>query len=247
MKTNKRITMIILLILVVIGGTGCMSSEGNILNYLEGKYGEKFAVEGKQKGSLLFPNMYGRDKLYVYPEGKPEQIFEAGQSQSKEIHYYDGYISAIWGDELTKSLNDQLEKYLPKESIYRVFVNSSEDDARFKDLSLYDYIKNENNKLMVVLEVAIRTDGEPNLDEYSTGLYQAFEVIKNLQTKYCTLSVGFVDKSEDKMADYIRTSNVNNLPWSNLDAQVYGYLMVDDRYNFHSPEELMKYYKVAEE
>ncbi|EKN71481.1 hypothetical protein BABA_01230 [Neobacillus bataviensis LMG 21833] len=224
-----------------------MNSEGKIVNYLEDKYGEKFVVEHKKEGSFLFPEMYGKDKLFVHPEKKPELLFEAGQSRSKEIHYYDGYISAIWGDELTKSLKDELEKQLPKGSIYRVFVNSSEDNARFKDQSFYDYIKNENNRLMVVLEVAIRTDGEPNVDEYSAGLYQALEVIKNLHTKYYTLSAGFVDKSEDKMTDYIRTSNVNNLPWSNLDAQVYGYLLVGERYNIQNPDDLMKNYKPVEE
>lgn len=223
-----------------------MNSEGKILNYLEDKYGEKFVVEGKKEGSILFPKMYGKDKLFVYPKGKPELIFAAGQSRSDEVNYYDGYISAVWGDELTNSLKEALKGKLPEGSVYRVFVNSSEDDPSMKDMSIYDYLKRENKNLMVVLEVAIKTTKEPNLDEYRDGLYQAFEIIKNLQSKYYTLSVGVVDKSED-IQEYIRTSKVNNIPWSNLDAKVYGYLVVDDYDDIKSPEELISKYKPVKE
>ncbi|MFF2448932.1 hypothetical protein ACFVSW_17765 [Neobacillus sp. NPDC058068] len=54
MKNTKRILLLILLILVLMGSTGCTSSEGKILNYLEDKYGETFVVENKKEGSSLF-------------------------------------------------------------------------------------------------------------------------------------------------------------------------------------------------
>ncbi|MFK9090275.1 hypothetical protein ACJEBI_02100 [Bacillus salipaludis] len=248
MKTNKRIIMIILLILLVIGGTGCMNSEGKILNNIEDKYGEKFVVEGKKEGSVLFPEMYGKDKIFVHPEGKPELIFEAGQSDSQDGKHYDTYIPALWGAELTASLKDKLADQLPKDSLYKVYIDvaGSKYDVSMKEMSAYDYIKNVNKNFMVVLEVAIKTSGEPNLAEYQDGLYQSFEMIKNLQTKYYSLSVGFVDPSED-ISDYIRTANVNNLPWSNLKAKVYGHILVDEHVNINSPDELISNYEAIKE
>ncbi|MFF2448933.1 hypothetical protein ACFVSW_17770 [Neobacillus sp. NPDC058068] len=249
MKIKKRILLITLLIMVMIGGTGCMSSEGKILNYIEDKYGEKFVVEGKKEGSVLFPEMYGKDKIFAYPEGKPELIFEAGESSSKEKKYYDEYIPAIWGDELTRSLKDSLKRSLPQASIYKIYVNvaGSKYNVNMKELSIINYVKEENKDIRIVLKVAIKSQGKPNLEEYSDGLYKAFEEIKSLNTTFYGLSVGFVDQSED-INEYVRTSNVNNLPWSNLAGNVYGYLLVNQNVNdINSPNDLMKYYTPVKE
>ena len=249
MRISKRIMLIFLLILVLIGGTGCMNTEGKIVNYLEDKYGEKFEVEHKKEGSVLFPEMYGKDKIFAHPEGKPELIFEAGESSSKEKKYYDDYIPAIWGDELTKSLKNDMHGNLPENSIYKVYVNvaGSKYNLYMKDMSILDYIKSENKNIRVILKVAILTSGKPNIEEYSEGLFKAYETIKSLNTTFYGLSVGVVDQSED-FSEYIRTSNVNNIAWSNLAEGVYGYLIVNQNVgDINSPEELMKYYTPVKE
>lgn len=249
MKITKRIMLIFLLMLVLIGGTGCMNSEGKILNYLEDKYGEKFVVEHKKEGSILFPKMYGKDKIFAYPEGRPELIFEAGESSTKEEKYNDEYIPAIWGDELTKSLKDDIQSNLPENSIYKVYVNvaGSKYNLDMKDMSILDYINEKNKNIRVVLKVAILTPGKPNLEEYSEGVFKAFETIKSLNTTFYGLSVGFVDQSED-ISEYIRTSNVNNIAWSNIAGGVYGYLIVNQNAGeINSSEELMKYYTPVKE
>jgi hypothetical protein len=59
------------------------------------------------------------------------------------------------------------------------------------------------------------------------------------------VSVGFVDESED-ISDYIRTSNINNIPWSNLKANVYGTIMVDNLTGINSPDEIAQHYDKSE-
>ncbi|QCJ44173.1 hypothetical protein FAY30_20935 [Bacillus sp. S3] len=226
-----------------------MDSESKMVHYLEDKYGEKFVVEHKKEGSVLFPEMYGKDKIYAYPEGKPELIFEAGESSSKEKQYYDDYIPAIWGGELTKSLQGSLKESLPETSIYKIYVNvaGSKYNLEMKDLPILKYINEENKDIRIVLKVAIKTAGKPNTSDYSDGLYKAFDQLKGLNTTFYSFSVGFVDQSE-KIDEYIRTSNVNNLPWSNIEGKVYGHLQVNqDITDINSPADLMKYYTPAEE
>ena len=245
MKIGKRFAMLLLPIMVVIGGTGCMGSENKVINHLEEKYGEKFVVEGKKEGSLLFTD-YGKDKFFLYPEGKPELIFSAGEVKSKKAQFYDGYINALWGAELTQNLNDELKGVLPEDSEFKIFVTAPVDDVSMRNTSIYDYIENVSKDVIVHLVIGVKTENEPNISEYSEDLFKAFEVMRNLQTKYYSLSAGFVGKNED-ISDYIRTADVNNVPWSNLKGEVYGELFVDDRLELQGPEELINHYEPFKE
>ncbi|MFZ7943768.1 hypothetical protein ACO1D1_09050 [Neobacillus sp. 19] len=114
-------------------------------------------------------------------------------------------------------------------------------------MPILKYINEENKDIRIVLKVAIKTAGNPNTSDYSDGLYKAFDQLKGLNTTFYSFSVGFVDQSE-KIDEYIRTSNVNNLPWSNIEGKVYGHLQVNqDITDINSPADLMKYYTPAEE
>ncbi|TCN24102.1 hypothetical protein [Mesobacillus foraminis] len=249
MAFTNRIRFMLLLIFIMAGGTGCMESESKVLGHLEEKYHQKFEVEEVKEGSDLFPEMYGKDQVFAYPEGKPELIFVAGESKKNDGDYYDTYVLSLWGEELTETYEDQVKKEIAGDSISKFYLRAADNqyDASMMDLSVFDYLKNKNQNVDIVLQMAILTDGEPNLDEYKQGLFHLFQLLKEQGTDKYTLSVGFVDKSEEEISDYIRVSNVNNVAWTNLKGKVYGAIVARDYSDIQNADDLVEYYQPNEE
>lgn len=224
-----------------------MSSESKVIKHLENKYGEKFKVEDVDKASALFPSLSGKDKIFAYPEGKPEQIFVAGESQNREGKIYDTYILARWGEELGKIMEQEVKKQIPEDSDFKFYLRiaDSKYDESMINTSIYDYIKNLNKEVEVVLVAAIKTSGQPDIKTYNEGLYNLYQKLKSLNTDFYTLSVGFVEDSMNS-DEYIRTSNVNNTSWSNL-KNVYGSVVIMDSFEISNPEDINEYYNVYDE
>ncbi|MFJ5762917.1 hypothetical protein ACIQAA_28125 [Neobacillus sp. NPDC093182] len=251
MKITKKVRSILLPFVLLIGVTGCMnekSSENAILTYLEETYHETFEVETFKEGSTIFKNMYGADKVIVHPKGKPEHVFLAGEDRDHEGEYYDNYVLSKWSDELTKRLKPEISNLLPEDAEYRVllFVEDGKYDSSMKDMSVDDYFANVNNDVSIELKAAVKSAGKPNVTDYNEPIYQLLQVVKQMDVKSSRVSVGFVDNGAD-VSHYIRTSSVNNTPWSNLDAKVFGTIMVDKRFTISDASQIEEYYKEFKE
>ncbi|KKK38851.1 hypothetical protein WQ57_05720 [Mesobacillus campisalis] len=236
----------IIIILVMIGGTGCMQSEGEIVSYLEEKYNSKFEVEGGKEGSDLFPDMYGKDQIVAHPEGDDKLVFLAGESKTQEGGFFDRYPLAKWSNELDEKYSNAVAKEFGSDAQFKtlLYVQGDNYSSEMIDMHVEDYFKS-NQEALVTLNIGIKTAGEPNVDEYLEGIYSLQQQLKELGVESYGVTVGFVDESED-ISDYIRTSNVNNLPWSNLDAKVYGSIMIDNLLDIQSPEQIKEYYEPIE-
>jgi hypothetical protein len=224
------------------------SSENKILTHLEKTYDETFEVETFKEGSTLFKNMYGSDKVIVHPKDKPEHVFLAGEKRDHEGEYYDTYVLSKWSAELSKKLETEISRILPEEVEYRVllYVEDGKYDSTMKDMSVFDYFANENKEANVVLKIAVKKSGHPDVTAYNEPVYQLLQLLDTVGVDMYGVSVGFVDSTED-ITDYIRTSNVNNVPWTNLDAKVYGTIMVDSFANITEPKQIEEYYEMFEE
>ncbi|WP_186580067.1 hypothetical protein [Aquibacillus kalidii] len=246
----KRGTIFIVIVLMLlIGMTGCMSessSQEAILTYLEEKYDEKFEVEAFKEGSDTFKQMYGADKIIVHPEGKPEHVFLAGEDRDHEGEYYDNYVLSIWSDELTRHYEKEINNILLERN-YEVRLNilDEKSDSSDMDKSIFDYLK-DNKDVWLILNVAIKTSEGPNINQYNKQILNLLKLIEGTGVKDVTVSVGFVNEST-KIVDYIRTSAVNNIQWSNLVGDVYGAVTVDTLHNIHKPEHVNQYYEGFEE
>ncbi len=235
--------------MLLIGMTGCMSessSQEAILTYLEEKYDEKFEVEAFKEGSDTFKQMYGADKIIVHPEGKPEHVFLAGEDRDHEGEYYDNYVLSIWSDELTRHYEKEINNILLERN-YEVRLNilDEKSDSSDMDKSIFDYLK-DNKDVWLILNVAIKTSEGPNINQYNKQILNLLKLIEGTGVKDVTVSVGFVNEST-KIVDYIRTSAVNNIQWSNLVGDVYGAVTVDTLHNIHKPEHVNQYYEGFEE
>jgi hypothetical protein len=218
-----------------IGVSGCMNAENKILSHVEKTYNEEFEVEHVEKGSILFSEMYGKDKAIIHPKGNKDLVFLAGEYRSSDGEYYDTYVLSLWGEELKESLKGIMEQELPG-SPYKVTVLAADEtyNASMANMSFKQYVETNREKLLIMVTVGVYTSGEPNVENYSQGIYNIYQELGKLGADGYALSVGFVDESED-ISDYIRTANVNNIAWSNLDADVYGDISIDERANPDNP------------
>ncbi len=224
------------------------ASEETIVKHLEDTYGGKFEVETSKQGNSIFKNMYGDDKVIVHPEGKPEHVFLAGIKRDHDDEFYDTYVLSKWGDELTRKYKQEVAAIVPGDVDYRVllYVEDGKYNSSMKNLSAQDYFSKKNQDAEVVIKVAVKTAGAPNPADYYEPVYRLLQLLEPLGVQSYGVSLGFVDASVDP-ADYIRTSNVNNVPWSNLDAKVYGTIMVDNLANITEPSQIEAYYEPIEE
>ncbi|WP_121610595.1 hypothetical protein [Mesobacillus foraminis] len=224
-----------------------MQSESKITEYLEKKYQERFAVEGVKEGSSLYPEMYGKDKIFAYPEGKPEMVFLAGESKKQDGEFYDRYPLAIWSSQLDETFRTGVEEGFGKGTEFKtlLYIEGSKYNGGMIHMDFQDYFENVNNEALITLNIGVKTAGEPEIEKYAEAIFKLMQQLKELNVKNYGVTVGFVDESED-ISEYIRTSNVNNIAWSNLDAKVYGTIMVDNTMEIHSPSKLKQFYQQIE-
>ncbi|MFS0864999.1 hypothetical protein [Fredinandcohnia sp. 179-A 10B2 NHS] len=213
-------------------------TEEKAIQYLEKKYDQEFEVMYSKEGSKLFQDLYGGDKVVVHPKGEENVVFVVEEYNDKG-EWIDDYLSAKWGYELQQKLYDDIAKELPEGSNFKVTLAAGTDqyDESMKNMSVDDYLQTNKN-VRVEIIAGVKTASEPDINQYSEGIYNLFNLLKGLGVERYILSVGFVDQSED-ITEYIQTSFVNNLPWSNLNAKVYGEVNVDDRLDPDNPDDLV--------
>ncbi len=238
--------------MLLMGVTGCMSeasSQEAILTYLEEKYDEKFEVEAFDEGNEALKQMYGGDELIAHPVGKPEHVFLAGEYRERDGEYYDNYVLSIWQDELTRHYDEKISEILVgMDYEYRVllYVLGENYDKTMKSMSAFDYFETENNEGSLTFSVAIKTSDSPDIKEYKKAIYELLQLANAINVKTTGVSIGFVHNSAD-VKDYIRTSAINNTPWSNMVGEVYGTVTLDNRLDINSPDKVEEYYeKLAE-
>ncbi len=212
-----------------------MSSEGKVLAKLEEKYNQKFTVEGVKEGSKIFAQMYGKDRLTVHPEGNKELVFLAQEVKAEQGEFKDNFVQAKWAEELKEKLSAEIEKELPPGTPYKIqlFIPSKGIEKSMAEIPVQDYL-DRNKDLSVVLLAGIKTAAEPEVEKYKENIYNLYQLLKGLGTTGYSVTIGFVDESED-ISDYVRTSYINNISWSNLDAKVYGNITIDERHDSENP------------
>jgi hypothetical protein len=260
-KLKRWMMLTVAILFTVMGGAGCMSSESKVLEKLEEKYDQKFSIEGVKEGSEMFAKMYGKDKLTVHPEGNQETVFLAQEDPDNKDVINDNYVPAKWGEELKAKLSAEIEKELPPGTPYKVLLRIAPDqyDHTMAKMSFDEYLKGSNGDFSVALVAGIQTPGKPEVSQYNESIYNLFQVMKSVGSKRYTVSIGFVQENEN-VSDYVRTSLVNNIAWTNLKAKVYGEVNIDDEFDgenpskdadpsliLKSPDDVPKHYEPIEE
>ncbi|MEH7381276.1 hypothetical protein V7138_12515 [Bacillus sp. JJ1533] len=211
------------------------STEEKAIQYLEDKYDKEFEVLHAKEGSKLFENLYGGDIVTVHPKGEPDTIFTVNGSEEP---FTETYLQAKWAQELQEKLKSDIEKELPIDTPYKVIISNTRMSDSSNQNKTVEEVLTESETVLVSIMAAIKTEGEPNVSQYSQGIYNLYNLLKGLGVNKYVVSVGFVDESDD-VTDFIRTSYVNNMTWENLKANVHGVIAIDDRKNPDNPSDLV--------
>ncbi|WP_186580075.1 hypothetical protein [Aquibacillus kalidii] len=224
------------------------SSQEAILTYLEEKYDERFEVEAFDEGNEALKQMYGGDELIAHPEGNPEHVFLAGEDRDHEGEYYDNYVLSIWQNELTKHYKEEISKILTGlDYEYRILIYSQDGyNGSNKGMSVFEYLSNNKQDASIALKLAIKESSDPNINNYKGQIYELYKLVNNIDAESSRVSIGVVEKSTG-VKDYIRTSEVNNVPWSNMIGKVYGTLTIHKQFEITDPSQIEEYYRPMEE
>ncbi|ADU31799.1 hypothetical protein [Evansella cellulosilytica] len=231
MRLMKGIIIIFLFPFALLGNIGCMgqSTEEKMLQYLEETYNEEFEIEfvGSQGG--MFSSTPKRDTAVAHLKQDPTIVFSVVEGKVQET-YNDGFLLANMGKKLEIQLAEEIEQNIPEGAQYRVYVRTYDGsfEERMKDPK--EFIEIVNGNLSIELIVSIKVENDPDLNLYSEGIYNLYELVKGLGAQRYITSIGFVDENED-ITEFIRTSYTNNIGWQNLNNKVYGVIILDHRFS----------------
>lgn len=91
----------------------------DMLAYVAEKYGTTFVADTLIKASWA----YHYDKLYVYPEGQPENKFEIHryQDEAGNTRYADGYFGILIEDDYDHAVSDIVQSSIGEAIVYTSF------------------------------------------------------------------------------------------------------------------------------
>lgn len=237
----KKYSVVLASLLLIMGVSGCVKNDTKkeIVNYLEDKYNEEFVVESYEKKSKL-EYEYGGDKITAHPKNNNEIVFVAGQANTKDGGYYDTYYLSMVGDKITSDIKEEVDGIIDNKDEYKIAIyglNNSFDLNN--EVSAKDFIK--NNNVNVVLNVAIRIDGNEDMDKVFEKSFKLLNLLESLGSSRYKLSVGIVS-GETKISEHIRTANANNVSWKDLDEDVKGSIIISHNEKVNSINEISNYY-----
>ncbi|ADU31798.1 hypothetical protein [Evansella cellulosilytica] len=248
---KNRIRLLLLILITIIGGAGCTgkSTEEKMLQYLEETYNEEFEIEFVNKGGGgLFSSTSSSENAVAHLKDDPNVVFTVRENKDK-TSYNDSYLLARWGRELEKKFSQKIENELPGNADYRIFIHSGVGtfDKTMVDYDPEEFIEVVNGDLSIELKVSIKVPHEPDLNLYSEGIYNLFQMIQSLGSRRYLFSIGFVDENEDT-TEFIRTSFTNNIGWRSLNRKVYGTINLDHRFSeeIRNSNDVVERYKTKE-
>lgn len=172
MKKTKAFLSLVLVIIIAIGGSGCMRiNEKSFVSYLENKYpNDKFTFVAFEGGTL-----FGGDTLKegrCYSQNLSEEIYVVYDRSDKT--YSDNYLDMKYADKMDETVNTMLKTAFPNEEFCVVtarenFTNTTKSSMLFQnDISFNDYKAKRDFSLYVFMT---------NYAELSQD-----EVVKQLET-----------------------------------------------------------------
>ncbi|MFA9559954.1 hypothetical protein ACERII_21820 [Evansella sp. AB-rgal1] len=249
MSLKKRMIIIMIIVIAIVGGAGCMNVEKKLLDDLEGKYNKEFVIEHYEKGGLFYSTGSKGISATAHVKGEEDVVFTMRERTGEKGTFNDSYLLARWGKELEVKLAADIKKNLPEGAEYRILLRSAGNtfDESMNDLQAEEFIQS-NQDLAVVLIVSIKVSNEPDVSIYSEGIYNLYKLMDGVGTEVFMVSIGFVDESED-ISDFLRTTFVNNIGWDNLNAKVYGIISIDERFKdmINNEDAVADWYESMEE
>lgn len=194
MKIFKTILTIFLVVIIAIGGCGCMKSITHIdvTNYLSDKYDDTFFID-----ETISPGIDVKYYEYHCHSSKyPDKRFVVYKENGK---YKDNYYGILIGPIYEQIISNELDKYYTDYKLYYNF-KSNYFDGYFTDVNLLDeYLKNNPSQFNVNISVFLNNSNELNKEN--------FENIRDLlETKLINFNISIALCNEN---DYLNLTEMN--------------------------------------
>jgi len=236
MKKFERISIIIFMIILLLGVSGCMNTESSnqeeltadLLSYAENKYNQKFEIvefiEGKKLGDGSITHV-----LVLKPFDNEKMIFNVKKYIGDETEYLDNYIEEVIAGKLTEEYDEIIAK-LPGDLEFKsyLFPNTSMSHITYsdiKDKSIHEIIEQYGAKKITTL-LSINGDNnyiKSNLD----AIYQIYNKTVSLNSEYFTLDICINDGSEDFKTVVLNPTIYYGKEWGEYDGKLFGYLTIN--------------------
>ena len=227
MTTKQRIGAFMTIICLILGAVGCMHTKAGVqkemLNYLEDKYGETFEVEYFDKGDFLFPEIYGGDKMLVYPTSNPNIPFYVYKNVESE-GFYDIYVPSYFSYQFTQKHQQNLMNMDTREKAFKVVLTSRNRPAEARQLqrTIEDFVQDTTYRFNLHLYVAVKKEGEPDADTETEFLYQLYTYMNELKNEGAEvyLGVAYVEPERfEEAQSLMRLAHTINFAWYLLDDE----------------------------
>lgn len=195
MKKTKAFLSLVLVIIIAIGGSGCMNNlntQKEVINYLADKYNDTFYVD-----ETVTPGIDVKYYEYHCHSSKyPDKRFVVYKENGI---YKDNYYGVLISPVYEQIISNELNKYYTD---YRLFYNfkSNYFDRSFTNVTLLDeYLKSNPSQFNVNISVFLNDSNELNKED--------FESIRDLlETKLVNFNISIALCSEN---DYLSLTEIN--------------------------------------
>lgn len=154
----KRLVVFILILGIMLGGSGCMSifgkparvrAEEMVIAYLEEKYGEDFTAAG------TYGERTSNVEMYVTCEslpGKKIHVYADDWTGSNPV-IHDNYLMYKYSDEIVEYIQKQLSKEFQNTKIHWAVVEGTLSPDLPGDATMEQVLKDDNAKLYAQVDV----------------------------------------------------------------------------------------------
>ncbi|XID94316.1 hypothetical protein ACF3MZ_07275 [Paenibacillaceae bacterium WGS1546] len=216
----KPIALLLIMTTLALGGTGCMfTSEKQMtkrmMSYLEEKYGGSFEKEYFEKGSTLFPEMYGGAKMRVHPAGQPDIPFFVFKGTSSE-GFNDDYPLCYFSYHYTEKYKHEIEQLDDRDLIVRFALGFTErpQNAEILRTPVDEFVSEKNREGLIFVYVGVPVEGD-RIPEDDTALWKnVYERLKTLTDRDFIVSIGyFKQENYEDALELARIAHTLNFNW----------------------------------
>lgn len=236
MKKFERISIIIFMIILLLGVSGCMNTESSnqeeltadLLSYAENKYNQKFEtvefIEGKKLGDGSITHT-----LVLKSLENEKMIFNVKKYIGNETDYMDNFIEEIIANKLTEEFDEIIGK-MPGELEFKVYLFpdkkiSNVVYSEIEDKSIYEIINQYGAQKITTL---LSVNGDNNYIKSNIDvIYDLYNKIVSFNSEYFTMDICVNDGSLD-FKKVVQNPNIYYMKeWNEYNGEVFGYLTIN--------------------
>jgi len=206
---------------LLFGVTGCMIKDEkkmtkNMLQYVEQKYGEEFTAELFDKGDILFPELYGDDRLIVSPLANQEVAFwvfkeSKGYSDNYMTSYFSHQFNTLHKAEILSLVNREMDIQFALN-----FSNLPQEEA-MSQRTVEEIVSDEQLEGYLYLYIAIPESEKLQNTQEAQFLYEVYGHVKKMSNREFLINVAYIqDAYVEDAQRLLRYSPILNFDWSLL-------------------------------